>query len=146
MKENDQLRAWNESISTKLSQKEHEERKLKKVIEYLCAELPQCNIQPETSLLQKLIIIAKAKDLEETIEKMDVEHKACTAKLEEKEPGTPPEEREAKVVELQGYATTISLRLAETQKLLDDATTTWTTMDDIDDLVEVHITLQKSQK
>ena len=56
----------------KLSQREHEERKLKQVIDDLYAELPQCDIQLETSLLQKVkIITAIAKDLEETIEKMD---------------------------------------------------------------------------
>lgn len=40
----------------------------------------------------------------------------------------------------------ITLRLAETQKLMDDATTTWITMEDIDYLVEVRATLQKNQK
>ena len=58
----------------------------------------------------------------------------------------PPKEHEARVAELQGYATKIMLRLAETQKLLDEATTTWTTMEDIDDLVEVRATLHKNQK
>lgn len=137
-KENDQLQARNESISTKLSKKEHEENKLKQVIDDLCVNLRQCNIQPETLLLQKeKIIVARAKILEETIEKMDVEHKARIAKLQDKELGTPPTEHEARVFALQGYATMIALRLAEMRKLLNEATTTWTTMEDIDDLVEV---------
>lgn len=146
-KENDQLQARNESISTKQTQKEHEESKLKQVIKYLCAEIPQCNFQPETPLLQKVKrITASAKDLEGKIEKMDVEHKAHIVELEAKELRTPPEEHEARVAKLQGYATMIALHLAETQKLLDEATTTWTTMEDIDDLVEVCVALQKNQK
>ena len=77
---------------------------------------------------------------------MNVENKACIIELEAKEPETPLEECEARVAELQGYATMIALGLAETQKLLDDATTTWTTMEDLDDLVEVCVALQKNKK
>ena len=62
------------------------------MIEDLCADLPQWNIQPETPLSQNVKIIAsRAKDLEETIEKMDAENKASIIELEAKEPGTPPE-------------------------------------------------------
>ena len=147
MKENDQLWSGNESISMKLLKKEHEENKLKHAIDDLCAELPQCNIQPETPLLQKVkIITAKAKDLEETIEKMDAKHKAHIAELEARELETPPKEHKARVVELQGYAAMITLHLAETHKFLDEATTTWTNMEDLDDLVEVCVVLQKNQK
>ena len=60
------------------------------------------------------IIVARAKYLEETIEKMDAEHKACITELEARALGTPPEEREDQVAELQGYATTIETRLEET--------------------------------
>ena len=77
---------------------------------------------------------------------MDAEHKARIVELEAKELEMPLEEREARVIELQGYANTIVLHQAETQKLLDDATTTWTTMEDVDDLVEVRAVLQKNQK
>lgn len=97
-------------------------------------------------LLKVKIITAKAKDLQEIIEKMDAEHKACITESKAKEKETHPEEHKARVVELQGYATTIALRLAETQKLLDNSTTTWTIMEDIDDLVEVCVALQKNQK
>ena len=146
-KENDQLQAWDESISMKMSKKEHEKNKVKQTIEDLCAKLPQCNIHPETPLLQKVkIIVARAKDLEETIEKMDAEHKDCIAKLEAKAPGTPSEEREARVAKLQGYVAMIAILLIETKKLLNEETTTWTTMEDIDGLIEVHKALQKNQK
>ena len=74
--------------------------------------------------------------MEETIEKMDVEHKARIAELEARVPGMPPKEHKSWVAELQDYATTIETRLAETQKLLDEATETWTTMEDIAGLIE----------
>ena len=77
---------------------------------------------------------------------MDAKHKDRIVELEAKEPETPPEERKARVAELQGYATTIALHLAETRKLMDNTTTTWTTMEDLDDLVEVCAALQKNQK
>ena len=70
------------SIGNNEDENEHEESKLKKVIDDLCAELPQCNIHLETPMLQKVkIITAIAKDLEETIEKMHVEHKAHITEL-----------------------------------------------------------------
>ena len=63
-----------------MMKKEYEENQLKHSIEDLCVELPQCNILLEALLSQKVkIIIARAKDSEEMIEKMDVEHKARIA-------------------------------------------------------------------
>ena len=38
------------------------------------------------------------------------------------------------------------LRLDDTQKLLEDTTSTWDAMEEINDLVEVRATLQKNQK
>lgn len=63
---------------------------MKQKIEDLCVELPQCNISPDAPLSQKVkTIIAKAKDLKETIERMDVEHNAHIVELEARAPGTP---------------------------------------------------------
>ena len=51
----------------------------------------KCKIPSDATLPQKLkIIVARAKDLEETIKKMDIEHKACIAELKERTPGMPP--------------------------------------------------------
>ena len=146
-KDNDQLRAKNKSIKIKLMKQEYEESQLKQSIEDLCTKLPQCNISSEAPLSQKVkIIVERAKDLEETIEKMNAKHKDRITELEARAPGMPPKEREARVAELQGYADTIETRLAETQKLLNEATEMWTTMEDIDGLIEVRETLQKNQK
>ena len=66
--------------------------------------------------------------------------------LEAKDPVTPLEEHEARVVELKGFAATLALHLADTQKLLDNTTSTWATMEELEDLVEVCIALQKNQQ
>ena len=95
-KDNNQLRAKNEDMKIKLMKKEYEESHLKISIEYLCMELPQCNISPEALLSQKVkIILARSKDLEETIQKMDAEHKARIMELEARAPKMPFEEHEA---------------------------------------------------
>ena len=119
---------------------------MKQTIEDLCLEIPQCNISLEVVLSQKVkMIVARAKDLEETIENMDAQHKARITELEARALGTPHEEHEARVLEMRNCATTIETRLVETHKLLDEATETWTTMDGIDGLNEVHGALHKNQ-
>ena len=134
-------------MTIKLMKQEYQERKLKKTIEDLCVELPQCNISLEAPLSQKVrTILAREKDLEETIDKMDVEHKACIVELEARVPGMPPKEHEARVAKLSGCATTIETHLAETRKLLDKATKMWTTVKEIDGLIEVLEALHKNQK
>lgn len=75
-KDNDQLQVKNEAMTIKLVKQEYEESQLKQLIEDLCMELPQCNISSEAPLSQKVkIIVAREKDLEEAIEKMNAEHK-----------------------------------------------------------------------
>lgn len=111
---------------------------LTQMIEDLYAELPQCNIQPETLLLQKVKIIAAiAKDLEETIEEMDAERKARIVELEANALGTPSEECEERTQAFQAFSTTIVKHLEDAQKLLDETTNTWTIMNDIKDPVNV---------
>ena len=117
------------------------------MIEDLCAELPQCNIQPETSLLQKVnIIVARAKDLEETIERMDMEHKSRITELEAKAPETSSEELKERTQALQAFSATIAKHLEDAQKLLDETTNAWATMNDIENMVNVHEAIQKTQQ
>ena len=83
-------------MKIKLMKKEYEEIQMKQTIEDLYTELPQCNISSDASLSQKVkIIVARAKDLEEIIKKMDVEHKDRIIELEARVPRMPLEEREA---------------------------------------------------
>ena len=86
-KENYQLQLQNRTISVKLVEKEEEEHMLKQVVTDLCAELPQCHINLEALLLQKVkVIIGRAREIEAKVEKMDVEYKARIAELESREP------------------------------------------------------------
>ena len=110
---------------------------MEKRIEDLCLEFPHCNIPSNAALPQKVkIIVSRAKDLEETIEKMDAENKARIAELEMRTPGTPLVEREARAQELRGYVEILEPRFAEAQQLLNDASQTWTDMEEIDGLVK----------
>ena len=58
-------------------------------------------------------MVSRAKDLEETIEKMDAEQKARIAELKVKTLGTPPIEREAWTQELKGYADMVEVHIVE---------------------------------
>lgn len=69
------------------------------------------------------------------ITEIEVEHKACITELETRASGMPPVMCNARVAEMKGCATTIDTRLVETQKLLDEATHTWTTMDEVHGLI-----------
>ena len=120
---------------------------MEKTIEDLCTKFPQRNIPFDATLPQKVkIIVARAKDLEETIEKMDVEHKAHITELEARTPGMPPIVREARVQELRGYVEMVETCIAEAQQFLNEASHTWANMEDIDGLVEVTGVLQKTQR
>ena len=87
------------------------------------------------------IITTIAKDLEETIERMDVEHKAHIIELEAKAPKTLSEEREERTQALRAFSTTIAKRLEDAQKLLDETINAWEAMNDIEDLVNVRKTI-----
>lgn len=137
---------------------EYEETQFKQSIEDLYVELPQCNISSDAMFPKRVQrIVAREKSLEETIEKMKAEHEACIEEIEveckdrivdldTKAPRMPPMEHEAQVVKLEGCGETIDSRLVEMQELLNEATHTWTTMEEIDGLVEVHTLLQKNQQ
>ena len=108
------------------------------MINDVCVEFPHCNILANVALPQKVhIIVSKAKDLEDTIEKMDAEYKARIMELEAKPPWMPPIEKEARAQALKGYAGIVEAHIEEAQKLLNDAGEAWTHMEDIDNLVKI---------
>ena len=89
--------------------------------------------------------MSRAKDLEETVESMDADYKARITELEAWGSATTPEQCEERTKELKAFSATIALRLEDTQKLLDDTTSTWVAMEEIEDLVVVWEALQKNQ-
>ena len=110
-------------------------------------ELLAYNIDPEAPILQTISSIERwAKELEKKVVKIEEEYKAHIAELKAKDPMTPPEQREARIAELQAFLATIALCLKDTQKLLEDTTSTWATIEEIDDLVVVHTKLQRNKK
>ena len=120
---------------------------MEKTIEDLCAKFQQCNILSDATLPQKVKIIgARAEDLEEIIEKMDVEHKAHINELEARTLGMPLIVREAWVQEPRRYAEMVETRIVEAQQLLNEQSHTWTNMEDINGLVEVRRALQNTQQ
>lgn len=72
---------------------------------------------------------------------MEEEYKARIVELEAKAPETPPKQHEARIAELRVFSTTIAIRLEDTQKLLEDTTSTWEAMEEIDELVAVRVEL-----
>ena len=81
--------------------------------------------------------MGRAKELEETVERMDAEYKSRIAELEARGPTTPPKQWEERTKALKAFMTTIALHLEDTQKLLDNTTSTWSVMEEIEDLVVV---------
>lgn len=147
LNDHQELRRSVEETKNQLVQEKYNASQLEKRINDLCAEFPYCNILVDVALPQKVkIIVSKAKDLEEMIEKMDAKHKARIVELEDKSPGTPPMEKEARTQELKGYAGMVEVRIEEAQKLINDASEAWTNMEDIDGLVKVWQQLQTTQR
>ena len=80
------------------------------------------------------------------MEKIDAEYKARIMELESQEPSMPPEQHEARIAKLKNALATIALRLEDGHKLLDDATETWTLMEEIVDLVAVYEQVKETQQ
>ena len=90
-KDNEELHKSIDEMKGKLMMEQYNATLVEQTINDLCVEFPQCKIPSDAILPQKLkIIVERAKYLEETIKKMDVEHKACITKLEARTPRTPP--------------------------------------------------------
>ena len=74
---------------------EEREQDLSQVLQNIALELPQCNIEFSLPPTQKVRRIAdRAKDLEETMAKMEEDHKVQIAELEAQAPSTPKAEKE----------------------------------------------------
>ena len=77
---------------------------------------------------------------------MDEEYKDRIVELKSKGPATPSEQHEARIEELKVASTTITLCLEDAQKLLNDATSTWSTIEEILDLMTLCEEVQKTQQ
>ena len=104
----------------------------------LALELPQCNIEFALPLTQKVRRVAdREKALEETMAKMEEDHKAQIVELEARAPGTPQEEKEARAEAFKLTSTQMKSHVDDAQSLLDDATKTWSKLDELPTKMEL---------
>ena len=90
LKDTEELRRSTEEAKNRFVQEKYNVTELEKMINHICAKFPHCNISVDARLPHKVrIIVSKANDLEEMIEKMDAEHKAHIMELKEKTTGMP---------------------------------------------------------
>ena len=67
---------------------------------------------------------------------MDAEHQRRIAELEARQPSTPPEEREARAVQLKAAMEQMEVQLTTCQTLLEKTTAMWAQMEDIPAVVD----------
>ena len=97
-KQNAELTAGFQKNAKELRQYEEREQDLSEVLQNIALELPQCNIDFSLPLMQKVRrIVDRAKDLEETMVKMEEDYKVQIAELEAQALGTPEADKEARV-------------------------------------------------
>ena len=107
-------------------------------------ELSQCNIEFALPLTQKVRrIVDRAKALEETVAKMEEDHKAQIAELEARPPGTPQEKKEARVEAFQLTSTQMKSRIDDALSVLADATNTWSELDEPPEKVEIQQSIKQ---
>ena len=101
-------------------------------------ELPQCNIDFSLPLPQKVRRVAdRAKALEEIVAKMEEDNRGQIAELEARAPGTPQEDKEAKVEAFQLTSAQIKSRIDDALSVLADATSAWSELDEPPQKVEI---------
>ena len=101
-------------------------------------ELPQCNIEFALPVPQKLRRVAdRAKALEETVTRMDIEvakikadHEVQIAELEARLQDTSQADQKARVEALRLTSTQMQSRIDEARLVLTDATNTWAELDE----------------
>ena len=82
-------------------------------------------------LIQKVRRVAdRAKALEETVTKMEEDHKAQIVELKVRAPSTPQEDKEARAEAFRLMVTQMKSRIDDTQSLLDEATKTWSELEE----------------
>ena len=74
--------------------------------------------------------------MERYIEKMNIEHQKKIAKLEARQPSTPPAERKPHALELKVAVEKIEVQVTACQTLLEQTTVMWAGMEDIPTIVD----------
>ena len=77
---------------------------------------------------------------------MDVEHQRRIVELEAFQPSTPPEESEARAVQLKAAAEQMEVQVTACQTLLEKTTAMWAQMEDIPAIVDTRREIQGAQE
>ena len=117
----------------------------------IALELPQCNIEFALPVPQKLRRVAdRAKALEETVTRMDVEvakmkadHEVQIAELEARIQDTSQADQKARVEALRLTSAQMQSRIDEARLVLTDATNTWAELDEPPEKVEIQQSIQQ---
>ena len=75
--------------------------------------------------------------MEETVAKMEEDHKVQIAELEARALGTPQEDKEARVEAFRLTSTQMKSRIDDALSVLADATNTWSELDEPPEKVEI---------
>ena len=134
-----QLRQQNAELTARFQTKAEElrtyekrEQDLSQVLQSIALELPQCNIEFALPLTQKVRRVAdRAKALEETVTKMEEDHKAQITELEARAPGTPQADKEARTEAFRLTSTQMKCLIDDVESLLADAMKTWSNLDEL---------------
>ena len=138
IQQNAELTAGFQTKAEELWQYEEREQDLSQVLQNIALELPQCNIEFSLPLTQKgRRIEDRAKALEETVAKMEEDHKVHIAELEARAPGTPEEDKEAWTQAFRITSTQMKCCIDDAESLLADATKTWSELDELPDRMEL---------
>ena len=157
-KQNTQLKQQNAALATSYQIKADElktyqdrDQELSQVLQSIALELPKCNIELTLPTPQKLRRVAdRAKDLEEivtkmeeTVAKMEGDHRAQIAELEAQAPGTPHIDKEARIEAFRLTSAQMKSRIDEALSILTEVTNTWAELDAPPKKVEVQQSIQQ---
>ena len=132
IQQNTKLTVAHQMKAIELRQYQERDQDLALVLQNIATELPQCNIQHELTVTQKIRKISdRAKALEEEKAKMEEEYKGKIAELEARQPGSPEESKEVRIQAFRIFATQMKCRVDEVQSLLANATNTWTELEEL---------------
>ena len=93
--------------------------------------------------MQKVRRVAnRAKALEETVTKMEEDHKAQIVELKARAPGTPQVDKESRVEAFRIDSTQMKCHIDDAKSLLADATKTWSELEELPDRLELQYRIQ----
>ena len=80
--------------------------------------------------------------MEETMVKMEEDHKAQIAELEARAPSTPEEDKEARAQAFRLTSMQMKCRIDDAESLLADATKTWSELEELPDRLDFQYSIQ----